>query len=175
MAERHSPLLSHQLEWTLFGFEKFQVILWFDEKTVFGRQREFRRTQFGEPCHCQFGGADNFGFPREIEVSYAKQFDLRGYELLLNREQGWDFNIAGMEVDLDYRIVEDLKFDKAQVFDGKGSGIVIRLRVPQCGPKLDTVFEHPRPFGGNKHRQAIQEPLSAAISGEFSGDHRLYA
>jgi hypothetical protein len=36
MAERHSPLLSHQLKRTLFGFEKPQVVLRLDKKTVFG-------------------------------------------------------------------------------------------------------------------------------------------
>jgi hypothetical protein len=36
MAERHSPLLRHQLKGTLLGFVKPSVILRLDKKTVFG-------------------------------------------------------------------------------------------------------------------------------------------
>jgi len=85
-------------------------------------------------------------------------------ELLLNGKQCGDLDIMGMQVDFDYRIVEDLKFDEAQVPHGEGSGIIIRFGIPQCRAKFDAVLEHPRALGRNKHRQAVHETLARSDS-----------
>jgi hypothetical protein len=72
-----------------------------------------------------------------------------------------------MQIDFDYRFVEDLKSDESQVLHGKGSTIVIGFRIPQCRAKLGAVLEHPRPLGGNKHCQAVHETLAARYPDNF--------
>jgi hypothetical protein len=88
-------------------------------------------------------------------------------ELVLNGKQGRYLDIMGMQVDFYYGIVEDLKFDEAQVLHGEGSAIVIGFRIPQCRAKLGAVLEHPRPLGGNKHCQTVHQTLAARYPDNF--------
>jgi hypothetical protein len=143
------------------------VVLRLDKEAVFGRQRESRRAQLREPRHCQFSGAYDFRLPTDVKIFQPKQLDFGGQDLLLNRKQRRDLDVMRMQIDFDYRIVEDLKSDKSHVLNGKGHAIVIGFRISQCRAKLGAVLKHPRPLGGNKHRQAVHENLSGPYPDNF--------
>lgn len=65
-----------------------------------------------------------------------------------------------MKLYLDYRVVQDLKFDKTEVFHCKRRAVVIRVGIPQRGKKLDAILEHPLSLGRHQHRQAFHEVLA---------------
>jgi hypothetical protein len=56
-----------------------------------------------------------------------------------------------MKFYLDYRVVQDLKLDKTEIFHGKGGGIVIGVGIAQRGEKLGAIFEHPLSLGRYQH------------------------
>jgi hypothetical protein len=65
-----------------------------------------------------------------------------------------------MKLDLDYRVVQDLKFDKPEVFDCERRAVVIRVGIAQRCKKLDAILKHPLSLGRHQHRQAFHEVLA---------------
>jgi len=70
--------------------------------------------------------------PTRIEILDAKQADFGGQQLLLYRQQGREFDIVRVQLDLDDRPLDHLEFDEAEIFDRERDGIVIGIGVPQC-------------------------------------------
>jgi hypothetical protein len=50
--------------------------------------------------------------------------------LLLNRKQSGELGMSRMQVYFDYGVVENLKFDEAEILHSKRGGIVIGFGIP---------------------------------------------
>jgi len=68
-----------------------------------------------------------------------------------------------MQLYLNYRVIEDLKFDEAQIFHGKSHAVVVRLGIAQCCKKCRTVLQYPLTRSCCQHSQAFHVSLAALI------------
>jgi len=99
--------------------------------------------------------------PRRIEISDAEQLDPGRQQLLLGGKQGLQLDIARVQLDLDDRLLEELKLDEAEIFDGEGYGVIIGGGIAQQRQKFLAVREHPAAIGSDQHLQPFHRKSSS--------------
>jgi len=142
---------------------KLRIILRLDQKPFSRGRRKPRRAQLREARHGEVGCRQDLRLPRGVEIPDPKQPDIRRQQLLLHREQSGEFDGVGVQLDLDDRLIEDLKLDETLIFDGEGYRVVIRIGVAEGSQKLAAVLLDPSPAGRDQHGKALHlEPRNTS-------------
>ena len=97
--------------------------------------------------------------PGGIKIPDAEQLDAGRQQLLLGGEQGRQFDVAGVQLDLDDRLLDDLQLDETEIFDGEGNGVIIGRGIAQHREEFFGIRQHPTAVRGDQHRQPIHRSL----------------
>src|ERR1700730_13061183 len=130
---------------------------WFNQELFFWRWCKFRSTQFRQSGDSVLRRRKNFRFPCQVKEVNTEQFGLVGNDLLLYCQQRRKLNVVRMQLDLDQRVVKELKPDEAEVLHREQRRVVIRIGIAQRRQKLGAVLEHPPPVGRDQHGKAFHE------------------
>jgi len=137
------------------------VVFQFGDEPIGARRARRLYAQLAQPGDGVLGGGKNLGTPLGVEMLDAKQLGRRLLELVLDREQRRQRDIARVQLDLGHQPIEDLILDEAEVADGETDGVVVRVGIAERGEEVVAPGQHPPPLGGDQHRQLLHKRLRA--------------
>jgi len=108
MAEGNPPFLGQRAQRVVLVVEQGAEVARLDQEAVGLRRREDGGAQFRQAGDRAFRGGRDFRMPGGIEEPDAEQLDPPRQQLLLGGEQGRQFDVARVQLDLDDRLANDL-------------------------------------------------------------------
>ncbi len=84
--------------------------------------------------------------PLGIEMLDAEQLGRRLLELMFDREQRRQGDIARVQLDLGHQPIEDLVLDEAEIAHGETDGVIVRVGIAKRGEEVVAPRQHPPPL-----------------------------